>query len=94
MLYQIAFATGYRCGELASLTTASLLLDDNPPVIVVEARDSKRGQEEIQLIPHWLVSELHLWLHTRPIAGGTMKKRTDLFPGSWAGRAAEVIRID
>ena len=94
MLYKVAFATGLRCGELASLTTASLLLEDGAPSIVVEAVNSKRGQLDGQLIPTWLAADLLSFLRSRPVAPVVSRKPQPLFRGSWHSRAAEMIRAD
>jgi site-specific recombinase XerD len=96
MLYLVAVNTGYRASELASLTSRSLLLEANPPMIVVEAEFSKRRREEAQPIPTWLADRLRTWLAKRP-AQETLFVELDgqpLWPGSWRRHAAEMLRED
>ena len=94
MLYKVAYATGLRCGELAGLTEASLMLEDTTPAIVVEAAHSKRGERDVQPIPTWLAGELRIWLRTRPTPAIVSRRPRRLWPGSWDGRGAEMLRID
>jgi integrase len=66
MLYTIGAATGFRRGELASLTRASFRLDAEPPVIVCEAAYTKNGKQAEQPIPEALAAVLRLWVATKP----------------------------
>jgi integrase len=65
MLYQIGAATGFRRGELASLTRAAFRLDAKPPVVVCEAAYTKNGQTAEQPIPDALAAALRPWLASR-----------------------------
>ena len=61
-LYSLAVAGGLRAGELASLTTASLLLEGDAPYVVVEAKSSKRRRRDEQPLPHWIPAALAPWM--------------------------------
>src|SRR5262249_32797597 len=51
MLYRVALGTGFRAGELRSLTPASFDLDAEPPTVTVAAAYSKRRRTDAQPIP-------------------------------------------
>ena len=89
MLYLVAVGAGLRAGELASLTTNSLALEGDPPIVTVAAAFSKRRRKDQQPIPDWLADRLRTWLADRRAVGDVR-----LWPGSWAPRAAEMLRID
>jgi site-specific recombinase XerD len=62
MAYRIALDTGFRAGELRSLTTHSFALDGNPPNVTVQAAHSKRRRMDCQPIRGELVALLRPWL--------------------------------
>jgi len=62
MLYAVAVGTGFRAGELASLTPESFALDASPPTVAVEAAYSKRRRRDVQPIPVALAEGLRPWL--------------------------------
>ncbi len=62
MLYRVAVETGFRLGELRSLTPRSFLLEHDPPTIVVRAAYSKRRREDTQPIRLDLARVLRPWL--------------------------------
>jgi len=66
MLYRLAVATGFRAGEIASLTPASFDLDADPPTITVEAAYSKRRRQDVQPVAGELADLLGPWLEGRP----------------------------
>jgi len=65
MLYVLAAWTGFRKGELASLTLRSLNLDDDPPTATVSACYSKHRREDTQVLHPELVRQLRQWLATK-----------------------------
>jgi integrase len=65
MCYLLAALTGYRAGELKSLTTACFDLDVDSPTINVQAKNSKRRKAERQPIPLAMVPKLKAWLAPR-----------------------------
>jgi integrase len=94
MLYRFAVGTGLRASEIASLKTDSLLLGQEPPVVIVEAAYSKRRQRDEQPIPTWLAERLRVWLAKRPGQPMLWVDPQVLWPGSWRRHAAEMLRAD
>jgi integrase len=66
MCYLLAATTGYRAGELKSLTTNCFDLDGASPVIALEAARSKRRKQERQPVPAGIVPKLRAWLEKKP----------------------------
>ena len=62
MSYMVAAGTGFRRGELRSLTPASFQLDGNSPVVVVSAAYSKRRRGDCQPVHVDLARTLRPWL--------------------------------
>jgi len=62
MLYRLAVGTGFRAGELRSLTPESFDLDAEPPTVTVEAGYSKHRREDVQPIRRDLAAILGPWL--------------------------------
>jgi integrase len=65
MLYILAAWTGFRRGELGSLTPRSLDLDGTPPTATVAAGFSKRRRQDTQVLHPELVAQLRAWLATK-----------------------------
>lgn len=86
MLYRIAMGTGFRRGELASLTPRSFRLDENPPVVTVAAGYSKRRREDVQPIRPELADVLRPWLASRPADAPLFGKLTP--------NTADMLRVD
>ena len=61
-LYQLAAGTGFRVGELRSLTPGSFDLDADPPTVTVEAAYSKHRRRDEQPIRRDLAEVLRPWL--------------------------------
>jgi integrase/recombinase XerD len=76
MLYVLAAWTGFRKGELGSLTLRSLRLDDDPPTATVAACYSKHRREDAQVLHPELVRQLREWLVTKK----RLKPEQPLFP--------------
>jgi integrase len=66
MIYRLAVGTGFRAGELASLTRADFDLDADPPAVTVKAAYSKRRRDDRQPIRRDLVDLLRPWLARKP----------------------------
>jgi integrase len=62
MLYVLAGWTGFRKGELGSLTKLSFRLDASPPTVTVAAGYSKRRRQDTQILHPDVVEELRMWL--------------------------------
>jgi len=65
MLYRLAVGTGFRAGELRSLTPESFDLDAEPPTVTVEAGYSKHRREDVQPIRQDLADVLRPWLESK-----------------------------
>jgi len=63
--YMVAAGTGFRRGEVASLTPASFHVDDDAPYIEVTAGYSKRRRDDRQPIDPALAETLRRWLQGR-----------------------------
>ncbi len=87
MLYRTAAGTGFRVGELASLTPTAFRLDDDPPTVVLDAGASKHRHADVQPIRSDLAELLRGWLDRRPVDA-------PLWPGTWSKHAARMIRAD
>ena len=61
-LYLLAVTSGLRASELASLTPESFDLGATPPIVVVEARRSKRRKRDEQPVPSEVAAVLGRWL--------------------------------
>jgi integrase len=59
LLYEVAFATGFRRGELRSLTRESFDLETD--CVTVAAAYSKHRRQDVQPLPRSLVSRLRQW---------------------------------
>jgi integrase len=66
MLYRVAASTGLRRDELASLRPAAFRLDDEPPHVLVAARNTKNRREARQPLPAALAADLRAYLAGRP----------------------------
>jgi len=84
MKYILAAWTGYRRGEIASLTLSSFHLDSNPATLTVEAKSSKRRKQEVQVLHVEVVERFRNWLKVR-----TPKHDRFLFPISKEARGFE-----
>jgi integrase/recombinase XerD len=65
MMYVLAAWTGFRKGEIGSLTLRSFQLDGEPPTATVDACFSKRRREDTQILHPGLVSLLKTWIDSR-----------------------------
>jgi integrase len=78
MMYTLAAWTGFRKGEIGSLTRRSLNLDSKLPTATVAAAYSKRRREDTQILHPELARQLRDWLATKQHFAPT----TPLFPVS------------
>jgi integrase len=65
MMYVLAAWTGFRKGEIGSLTLRSLRLDDDPPTATVAACYSKRRREDTQILHPEVTRQLKDWIATK-----------------------------
>jgi len=86
-VYMIAFATGLRRGEIASLRRSSFDLTSNPPTLAIEAAYSKhRRRDQLPLHPG-LIPQLK-----ESFVG--MKSTEFLFPGLGHRKSFKFIKAD
>jgi len=78
MMYVLAGWTGFRKGEIGSLTRRSFRLDDEPATATVAACYSKRKRQDTQILHPEVVRRLSEWLGTKP----DLKDDDLLFPVS------------
>ena len=69
MMYVLAAWTGFRKGEVGSLTLRSFRLDDDPPTATVAACYSKRKRQDAQILHSEVVRRLKEWLATKTDLG-------------------------
>jgi integrase len=62
MMYILAACTGYRRGEIGSLTLQSFALDRDLATVTVSAAYSKHRQTDPQVLPPDLVTYVEAWL--------------------------------
>ncbi len=86
-LYLTATYTAFRPIELARLTPADFHLAGPVPLVRLDGTRTKNGQTAEQPLPVDVAAELRAYLATRP-AGGPV------WPGTWAEKAADLIRVD
>jgi integrase/recombinase XerD len=65
IIYIIAASTGYRRGEISSLTVESFDFDAQPPRVTVEASYSKRRKKDVQVLSAEVVEKIREWLDLR-----------------------------
>ncbi len=87
MLYRVAAGTGFRAKELRSLAPADFHLNEQPPVVVLQAKQSKRRRKDVQPIRSDLAELLKRWLANIP-AGRSV------WNSQWHDKAAEGMRCD
>ncbi len=89
MLYILAAWTGYRRGELASITKRSLDLDCDSPVLRVQAGYSKRRRLDTVPLHPVVVERLRGWLATKADVGPD----EPLFPVA-KRKTSKMMRLD
>ena len=96
MLYVLAAWTGFRKGELGSLTLRSLRLDDDPPTATVAACYSKRRRQDTQVLHPEVVRQLKEWLaakrHLDP--GKPLFPISGRVPGGFERKTSKMISRD
>jgi integrase len=65
IMYILAAWTGFRKGEIGSMTRRSFKLNDDPATATVEACYSKRKRQDTQVLHPDLVHRLRDWLATK-----------------------------
>lgn len=71
LLYRLAAGTGLRANELRRLEVRSFRLDDEPPVVVVEARDAKNRKPAAIPLYADLAARVAAWIRERELSPGS-----------------------
>ena len=95
MMYILASWTGFRKGEIGSLTLRSLRLDDDPPTATVAACYSKRRREDTQVLHPELSRQLREWIATKNIKPDKpMFPISGRVPGGFERKTSKMIQHD
>ncbi|MGA2253573.1 MAG: site-specific integrase [Thermoguttaceae bacterium] len=86
-IYFLAYMTGLRKNELASLMPRSFDLDAEPPTVTVEARYSKHRRKDVLPLHLELVAELRKWF-------AEMAAGDKLFPKLAGKDTAQMVKHD
>jgi integrase len=86
-LYLAAMCTGFRAGELASLTPHSFALEESPPVVRLAAAHAKNRRAAVQPIPAEVVPALRVYLARRA-------RDQPIWPGRWIECGGAMMQID
>jgi len=62
LIYKFMILTGLRCGEVASLTVASLRLDEANPYVLIEGRHAKSGKAALLPLRPDLADDLRKYI--------------------------------
>ena len=96
MMYVLAGWTGFRKGEIGSLTRRSFRLDANPPIATVAACYSKRKRQDTQILHPEVVRRLNDWLATKPGLGvdDLLFPVSGRVPGGKERKTHKMMRLD
>ena len=95
MMYVLSAWTGYRKGEIGSLTQRSFDLSADPPTITVQAVYSKRKRTDTQELHPDVVTYLSKWLEeTAPAPTDLLFPVSAKVPGGVERRTSKMMRRD
>jgi integrase len=86
-LYALATVTAFRPVELSRLTVADFQLSGPIPLVRLDGTRTKNGKAVEQPIPADVAAEMAKYLNGRSASAVA-------WPGTWAERAADLIRVD
>jgi integrase len=93
--YVLAAWTGYRKGEIGSLTKQSFQLDADPPTATIQAACSKRKRQDKQVLHEALVTRLRAWLETKkPSRDELLFPVSGKVPGGIERKTAKMMKRD
>jgi integrase len=87
VIYVLSANTGFRAGELGSLTPESFDFEATPPTVTVAASYSKHRRRDVQPLRADLAEMMRGYVAGRPPG-------KPLWPGTWTKVAAEMVRLD
>ena len=96
MMYILSAWTGYRKGEIGSLTLSSFDLEGDPPTVTVEAQYCKRKRRDTQALHVDVVIRFREWLAaSRDVAPkSALFPVSAKFPGGVDRKTAKMMRRD
>ncbi len=95
MMYILASWTGFRKGEIGSLTLRSLQLDDDPPTATIDASYSKHRRRDMQVLHPELVRQLRDWLTAKRLKGDQpLFPVSGRVPGGVDRKTSKMIEMD
>ena len=96
MMYVFAAWTGFRKGEIGSLTLRSLEFDADPATATVAACYSKRRRRDTQILHPEVVRRLKEWLATKPNLGLDVPlfPISGRVPGGTERKTHKMMRLD
>lgn len=96
MMYVLSAWTGYRKGEIGSLTPRSFDLDGDPPTATVAAAYSKRKRQDTQVLHPEVARRLTEWLQTKSKLTPTdlLFRVSGKVPGGTERKTAKMMRVD
>jgi len=96
MMYVLAAWTGFRKGEVGSLTPRSFRLDDDPPTATVAACYSKRKRQDTQILHSEVARRLKEWMATKPDLGADdlLFPVSGQVPGGKERKTHKMMRLD
>jgi len=95
MMYMLAAWTGYRKGEIGSLTKESFQLDAAPPTATIQAGYSKRKRQDKQVLHEALVERLKFWLESKKLRRGQpLFPVSGKVPGGIERKTAKMMKRD
>ncbi len=96
MMYVLAAWTGFRKGEIGSLTQRSFRLDEDPATATVAACYSKHRRQDVQILHSEVVRRLKEWLATKPDLGpdDILFPVSGRVPGGTERKTYKMMRLD
>jgi len=94
MMYLIAAWTGFRKGEIGSLTHQSFELAADPPTVTVEALYSKRRRRDTQVLHPELGRRIAAWLEVKNKEPAVVLLPITARAGGYERKTAKMMRVD
>jgi integrase len=86
-LYLMAFSTGFRAGELASLTPRNFDFTEGNPQVVLHGKNAKNKKTTKQPIPRSVANELKAFVEMK-------NPHEAVWPGSWKVTPVRILKDD
>lgn len=94
VMYLIAAWTGYRKGEIGSLTRQSFDLTGDPPTVTVEALFSKRRRRDTQVLHPELARRIAAWLEVKNVENTELLFLITARSGGLERKTEKMMRVD